>query len=31
MNKLLKINCIEPASSPYTSPLVLVRKPDGNL
>ena len=32
LDKLLKINCIEPASSsPYASPLVLVRKPDGNL
>ena len=31
LDKLLKISCIEPASSPYASPLVLVRKPDGNL
>ena len=31
LDKLLEINCIEPASSPYASPLVLVRKPDGNL
>ena len=31
LHKLLEINCIEPASSPYASPLVLVRKPDGNL
>ena len=26
LDKLFKINCIEPASSPYASPLVLVRK-----
>ena len=31
LDKLLKIKCIEPANSPYASPLVLVRKPDGNL
>ena len=31
LDKLLKINCVEPAISPYASPLVLVRKPDGNL
>ena len=31
LDKLLEINCIEPASIPYASPLVLVRKPDGNL
>ena len=31
MDKLLKINCIEPTNSPYASPIVLVRKPDGNL
>ena len=31
MDKLLKIGCIEPANSPYASPLVLVRKPDGSL
>ena len=31
LDKLLKIKCIEPANSPYGSPLVLVRKPDGNL
>ena len=28
--ELLKIGCIEPADSPYASPLVLVRKPDGS-
>ena len=31
LDKLLKIKCIKPANSPYASPLVLVRKPDGNL
>ena len=31
LDKLLKIGCIEPANSPYASPLVLVRKPDGSL
>ena len=31
LDKLLKINGNEPASSCYASPLVLVRKPDGNL
>ena len=31
LDKLLEIKCIEPANSPYASPLVLVRKPDGNL
>ena len=33
LDKLLKINCIaiEPTNSPYASPIVLVRKPDGNL
>ena len=31
LDKLLKIKCIEPANSPYASPIVLVRKPDGNL
>ena len=31
LDKLLKINCIEPTNSPYASPIVLVRKPDKNL
>ena len=31
LDKLLNIKCIEPANSPYVSPLVLVRKPDGSL
>ena len=31
LDKLLKINCIKPTNSPYASPIVLVRKPDGNL
>ena len=33
LDELLKINCIaiEPTNSPYASPIVLVRKPDGNL
>ena len=31
LDKLLKIKCIERANSPYASPIVLVRKPDGNL
>ena len=31
LDKLLKINCIEPTNSPYASLIVLVRKPDGNL
>ena len=31
LDKILKIKCIEPTNSPYASPLVLVREPDGNL
>ena len=31
LDKLLKIRYIEPTNSPYASPLVLVRKPDGSL
>ena len=31
LDKLLKINCIKATNSPYASPIVLVRKPDGNL
>ena len=31
LEKLLKIKCIEPTNSSYASPIVLVRKPDGNL
>jgi len=29
MNKLMSIGCIEPSNSPYSSPLVLVRKKGG--
>ena len=31
MQKLMDIGCIEPSSSPYASPLVLVRKKEGGL
>ena len=31
LDKLLIINCIEPTNSLCASPIVLVRKPDGNL
>ena len=29
LDKLLQINCVEPANSPYASPIVLVKKKDG--
>ena len=31
LNKLMQIGCVEPSSSPYASPLVLVRKKEGGL
>ena len=31
MQKLMDIGCIEPSSSPYASPLVLVRKKEGGI
>ena len=31
LNKLLKISCVEPANSPYASPMVLVKKKDGSV
>ena len=31
INKLMDIGCIEPSTSPYASPLVLVRKKNGGL
>ena len=29
LDELLQINCVEPANSPYASPIVLVKKKDG--
>jgi len=31
LDKLQKIKCTEPATNPYASPIVLVRKKNGNL
>ena len=31
VNKLLKINCVEPANSPYAPSIVLVKKKDGSV
>ena len=31
LDKLMQIGCVEPSSSPYASPLVLVRKKEGGL